>query len=257
MTPKEYILSTLEALKEPIVFEEVPSDKLEEAIYAKVTSKKFRKYKLGDDGVEITKNAIKLLVADNKPIRIFDMFGGNKLWRFEEAPDIDWAELFSFTYFAQWARLIASVYKPGVIYEYFSQDISVESLNNVPRSETDNYSKTMRAMLEFVKPYLPENIVFKYTRHYDLFENPDDYYKELEEAKQKLLKQNNGKYPEMTDVMKATTELNVKLKPGQADDPQWREKVEWEHQALFTTPTLHKVSSDPTKIWTCPTYYSD
>ncbi len=185
------------------------------------------------------------------------MFGGNKLWRFEEAPEIDWAELFSFTYFAQWARLIASVYKPGVIFEYFSQDISVERLNNVPRSETDKYSETFRSMLKFVKPYLPENIKFIYTRHYDLFKNPDDYYKEIEEAKQQLLKENNGKFPEMTESMKAATELNVKLKPEQDKDPQWKEKVEWEHQAIFITPTLKKVSDDPEKIWTCPTYYSD
>ncbi|HYK08779.1 MAG TPA: hypothetical protein VEW42_04755, partial [Candidatus Eisenbacteria bacterium] len=113
------------------------------------------------------------------------------------------------------------------------------------------------AMLEFVKPYLPENIVFKYTRHYDLFENPDDYYKEIEEAKKEILKQNNGRLPELTDVMKATTELNVKLKPGQDSDPLWREKVELQHQAIFITPTLKKASGDPTKIWTCPTYYSD
>src|SRR5260370_40029506 len=98
MKAQDYILSTLEALQKPIPFEEVTKDQLEKAIYAKVTSKKFRKYKLGADGVEITQEAIRLLVKENKPIRIFDMFGGNKLWRFEEAPEIDWAELFSFTY---------------------------------------------------------------------------------------------------------------------------------------------------------------
>lgn len=251
MSPKQYILSTLEALKEPVRMQDIGNKSIEDAIYEKVTSKKFRKYKLGDDGVEITKNAIKIFVKENKPVRIFDMFGGNKLWRFEEAPDIDWAEVFSFTYFAQWARLIASVWEPGVIYEYFSQDISVESLNNVPRSQTNRYSETMREFLTFAKPYLPENIEFRYTRHYDLFDNPDDYYKEIEEAKKEILKKNNGEFPKLTDVMRATTELNVKLKPGQDEDPLWREKVELEHQAIFITPTLHKVSADPAKILWC------
>lgn len=237
--------------------EDIGNTSLEDAIYAKVMSKKFRKLKPGDDCVRLTKEAIKLFVKDNKPVRIFEMFGGNKLWRFDEAPNIDWAELFSFTYFAQWARLIASVWEPGVIFEYFSQDISVESLNNVPRSETNQYSKTFKEMLKFVEPYLPENVKFIYTRHYDSFANPDDYYKELEEAKKELLKQNNGKYPEMSDAMKAATMLNVKLKQGQDTDPQWMEKVEWEHQAIFITPTLKKISDDPAKIWTCPTYYPD
>lgn len=257
MTPKDYILSTLEALKEPIQMEDIGNTPLEDAVYAKVMSKKFRKLKPHENCVKLTKEAIKLLIKENKPIRFLGMFGGNKLWRFEEAPEIDWAELFSFTYFAEWARLIASVYKPGVIFEYFSQDVSVESLNNVPRVETDRYSQTFRQMLKFVTPYLPENIKFIYTRHFELFKNPDDYYKELEEAKQKLLKQNNGKYPQMDEAMYAATELNVKLKPGQDKDRLWREKVELEHQAIFMTPTIKTVSNNPAKIWTCPTFFSD
>ncbi len=257
MTPKEYILSTLEALRAPVEMEDIGNIPLEDAIYAKVMSKKFRKLKPGEDAVRLTKNAIKLLVAQNKPIRIFEMFGGNKLWRFDEAPEIDWAELFSLTYFLQWARLIASVYKPGVIFEYFSQDISVMTLNNLPRQETDRYSETFVKLLKWIEPYLPANIKVKYTRHYDLFKNPDDYLFELEEAKAKVLKQNNGQLPKMTEAMKASTQLNVKLKPGQDKDPLWREKVELQHQAIFLTKTLRKISDDPEKIWTCPTYYSD
>lgn len=257
MTPKDYILSTLDELKTPVRMEDIGNTPLEEAIYTKVMSKKFRKYKPGDDCVRFTKDAIKILVKENKPIRIFEMFGGNKLWRFEEAPEIDWAELFSLTYFVQWAKLIASVYKPGVHFEYFSQDISVESLNNVPRSETDKYSETFRSLLKFFEPYLPSNVKVTYTRHYDSFKNPDDYYKELEEAKQEFLKKNNGRLPELTDAMKAATELNVRLKSGQDKDPEWREKVELQHQAIFETKTLKKISDSPDKIWTCPTYYPD
>jgi hypothetical protein len=257
MTAQDYILSTVEALKTPIKIENIGSTPLEDAIYAKVMSKKFRKLKPGEDAVRLTKNAIKLFIKENKPIRIFEMFGGNKLWCFDEAPEIDWAELFSLTYFMQWARLIASVYEPGVNFEYFSQDISVESLNNIPRFETDRYSETFRALLMWIKPYLPANVKVTYKRQYDLFKNPDDYYGELKEAKQQILTKNKGKLPELTDAMKAATELNVKLRPGQAEDPLWREKVELQHQAIYQTKTLRKVSDDPNKIWTCPTYYSD
>lgn len=71
------------------------------------------------------------------------------------------------------------------------------------------------------------------------------------------MKKNNGKLPELTEAKKASTELNVKLKLGQDKDPLWREKVELQHQAIFQTQTLRKVSDDPCKIWTSPTYYAD
>jgi len=257
MKAQDYIMSTVKALQEPIAFETVDPSKLEEAIYAKVMSKKFRKLKPGEDAVRITKNAIKLAVANNQPIRIFEMFGGNKLWRFEEAPEIDWAELFSLTYFIEWCRLISSVYKPGVIFEYYSQDVSVESLNNVPRSETNKYSETFRKLIKWIEPYLPSNIKIRYTRHYEHFDNPNDYLKELEIAKKEVLKKNKGKLPTLTPEMKAATELNVKLKPGQDDDPNWREQVELQHQAIFLTKTLREYSDNPDIIWTCPTFYSD
>ncbi len=55
MTPPEYILSTLEALKKPIQMENIGNTPLEDAIYGKVMSKKFRKLKAGDDAVRLTK----------------------------------------------------------------------------------------------------------------------------------------------------------------------------------------------------------
>lgn len=254
---QDYILSTIEALRVPIVPEDIGSTLLEKAIFAKVMSKKFRKLKAADEAVQIAKRAIHLAVAANKPIRIFQMFGGNKLWRFEEAPEIDWAELFSLVYFLQWCRSIASVYEPGVVFEYFSQDVSVERLNNVPRSETNRYSETFREMIKWIEPYLPPNIKIVYTRNYELFADPAQYDKEVEVAKQEILEKNGGQLPELTEAMKAATELNVKLKPGQDKDPEWREKVELEHQAIFQTKTLREYSDNPDILWTCPTYYAD
>lgn len=257
MTAQEYILSTVEALARPIERQQVSEDTLEAAVYARVMSKKFRKLKAGDECVELTKRAIHLCVQEGRPITIFEMFGGNKLWRFDEAPEIEWAELFSMTYFVEWMRYIASVYEPGVEFVYFSQDISVDRLNNIPRPETDIYSQQMMQLVDWIQPQLPVNIQFIYKRHLDLFHNPSDYDAEVEEAKKAVLAANNGKLPTLTEAMKATTELNVRLKPEQSNDPQWREKVELEHQAIFKTKTLQEPMNNPDKIWTCPTYYPD
>jgi len=43
-----------------------------------------------------------------------------------KAPEIDWAELFSLTYFLQWLKSIASVYEPGAYLEYYSEDVVLE-----------------------------------------------------------------------------------------------------------------------------------
>lgn len=256
MTAQEYIISTLEELAKPLPKEDIGERSVEDAIFTKLMSKKFRKLKADDEIVEVAKKAIQLAVREKKPITISILFGGNKLWRFEEAPEIDWAEFFSLIYFVQWMKSIASVYKPGARLDYYSQDISVESLNNVPRSETNKYSETFLAMLQWIAPYIPDNVQITYRRHLDEYDNLEDYYKELEEGKKIILADNHGRLPELDNAMKAATELNVKLKPGQNDDPSWREKVELEHQAIFKTKSLQPYLNDPYIIPACPTYYS-
>ncbi|MGI8419189.1 MAG: hypothetical protein ACR2LN_00935 [Candidatus Levyibacteriota bacterium] len=248
MTAQAYIIATIQQLTQPLPQEELGDTKLEDAIYAKVMSKKFRKFRIDELTIANTKKVIALAVKYNKPIIISQLFGGNKLWRFDEAPEIDWSELFSIIYLIHWMKSIASVYKPGAHLDFYSQDISIESLNNVPRSETKRYSETFKAMLDWLKPYIPKNVTVTYRRQADEYNNPDQYLKELEEAKAFLLKSSNGKLPQMNDKQKATTELNVKLRQGQADDPQWREKVELEHQAIFLTKSLLPYLKDPRLI---------
>jgi hypothetical protein len=47
----------------------------------------------------------------------------------------------------------------------------------------------------------------------------------------------------------------VRLKPGQDNDPQWREKVELVHQSIEATKTIERYFGDATYIQTCPTQY--
>jgi hypothetical protein len=256
MTTQEYIESRIKNLK--TVPDALLDSKLstEEQIRAKLMSKKFRKLKATlacESGVE---RAIKNAVKNNEPLVISFLFGGNKLWRLDEAPEIDWAELFSLFYYVDWLKTVTAVHMPGVVLDYYSQDISVETMNNVPRSETDKYSEGFRKMIEWVSPYLPAGVTVTYRRHFEEFKNPDDYYQELELGKQEILKENNGQLPKLSDEMGAATELNVKLKPDQDKDPEWREKVELEHQAIFRTKTLSdKYLNDQSIVFACPTNY--
>jgi hypothetical protein len=256
MTAQEYIVSTLQALAEPVQMENIGDTPLEEAIFAKVMSKKFRKLKADEETIRITRKAISFAVKNNQPVTVSFLFGGNKLWRFDEAPEIEWAELFSLIYFLRWMKSIASVYQPGVRLDYYSQSLNVEIMNNIPLAETEKYNKTFRAMLDWIKPYVSERITITYREYADEFQNHDDFVRELEIAKQDTLRANNGKLPELSDKQKAATEMNVRLLPGQDQDPLWREKVELIHQSIEATATFQRrYFDDVGLILACPTIY--
>lgn len=255
MNPRDYIIEKLEKLRESVAFETVPNDKLEDAIYAKVMSKKFRKVKADDQAVAVTKKAIHWSIENNKPVKVNVIFGGNKLWRLDESPEIDWAELFNVMYLLQWMKTIASVYEHGARLEYYSQDVVVENMNNIPKSETDQYSEGLRAMLDWIKQYLPDNVSVSYRRYGDEYDSEEEYLAELEDTKKKVLQELGGKLPVLSAEQKIATEMNVKLLPDQVDDPQWREKAEWIHQSIERTPTAERYINDPTMIPSCPTKY--
>lgn len=255
MTIEQYIQSELKQLTEPTQQEDIVNQKLEDAIYAKVMSKKFRKLKADDDLVGIAKEAIRIAVEKNAPLPINFVFGGNKLWRLDEAPEVDWAELFSLIYFLKWMKSIASVHKPGARIEYYSEDIVLEVLNNLPPSETDRYSSTFKELISWIHPYVPEGVTITYRRYAEDYASKDEFYEELEEAKKKVSDELNGQLPSLSKAQKIATELNVRPKPGQTDDPLWREKVELVHQAIERTTTVEKYFYDPQYIPACPTYY--
>lgn len=235
--------------------EDIGNTPIEDAIFAKVMSKKFRKVKADETAISITKKAISLAVKDNKPISINCIFGGNKLWRLDESPEIDWAELFNVIYMARWLKSIASVYKPGARLEYYSEDVVLEAMNNLPKEETDQYSETFRTMLNWIKRYLPKPISITYRRYAEDYAKYEDFLAELEAAKEKVFKELGNKLPSLDEHAREATEMNVRLLPGQVDDPLWREKVELIHKSIERTETMERYLADPQYIQSCPTYF--
>lgn len=253
MTAQEYLQNKLEELKRPEPLQAIKTDELEQLILAKVLSKKFRKNKADDTAIKLCEKAIHYAIKNKKPVKIGLLFGGYKLWRFDEAPEVDWAELLNLIYFTRWMKTIASVYEYGVKFEYYSQDVSIERLNNIPRSETDRYSETFRELLDWFKQYLPERVTFNYRRQAEEYSDINEYDTEIEKAKAKMFADNGNKLPNLSETQKLATELNVRPRSDQTNDPQWREKVELEHQAIFTTETLTPYLIDETIIPTCST----
>lgn len=229
LKPDQYIQQQLEKLTE-LVTVNVADNELVETIVGKILSKKFRKYAVGD---EFRQHLLKLVheaVENKKPINMVWVFGGYKLWRIPTSPNVDWAELFSMIYFARYAKSIAEVYKPGVVFDFYSDDVIVSRMDNIPQKDIDAYQESFCSLLEFVKPYLPKGVEFVYNRVADQYAE-GEFDKELEQNITKLRNDLPGGLPAMDEVRRALVELNVKLTPGQDQDPQWREKVLLIHDA--------------------------
>lgn len=231
MTAQEYIQSKLDDLKKPLGLVKPSSEEgLVESIYKAFTSKKFRKYALGPEHAEHIKNSIALNVKNNEPIKATLVFGGYKLWRLEESPEADWAELFSFIYYTNWMKPVCEIYEPGVWFDFFSDDVIVPKMNNVSPNDTKVYQESFKKLLTFIKPNQPKNLNMTLNRVGDQYENYEEFEADLE--KQIDILNANG-LPELNDPDRAAVELNVKTTPGQIKDPQWREKVQLIHLAYM------------------------
>lgn len=224
MTAKDYILSRLKELKTPAVLTRNPGETDKDFVVRALLSKHFRKYAVTPEYKDQIINSVEASFAKNEPIKPVFVFGGYKLWRLDEAPRADWAELFSLIYFTNWLKPILAVYKPGVWFDFYSDDVILEPMDNVSKKETGDYITSFRQLLEFIKPFLPQNLSFTLNRVGDQYKSEADFKKELEESVDKTKKELHG-LPKLSSEQIALVDLNVRLKPGQKNDPQWREKV--------------------------------
>lgn len=224
MTPKDYILEKLERLKAPAAAKEaLPPEGLAAFIIEAVLSKKFRKYSITGAFQSHLHRAVALNIQRNEPIKFAWPFGAYKLWRLEEAPEADWAELFSLIYFSNWVRPIAEHYGPGVWFDFSSDEVIVEKMNNIPQSDTQAYARSFLGLIDFMEKFLPKNVRFTLTPVRSRY-TPEEFEAEFAEKMGKMQKERNGQWPEVSEADKRTIELNVKLNPGQDSDSLWREK---------------------------------
>jgi len=250
MTAQEYLESKLNDLKMPLGFK-VPADKekLAEAIFKIVMSKKFRKYSANSELVEHIKNAIRVNIEDNKPINLTFLHGAYKLWRLEESPEVDWAELFSLAYYTNWLRPICEIYEPGVWFDFFVDDLIVPKIDNIDIKDIETYINSYQKLIDSLKAYQPPNFKMTITRVGDQFESPAAFDASLEKNVQKLQSTLPGGLPKLDERQLAMVELNVKTNADQLKDPKWREKVHLIHDGYMATkaePGYHK--NRPEKI---------
>jgi hypothetical protein len=199
-------------------------------IYKKLTSKKFRKWSIDDDSKKRVKEAIKINLEKNEPIKFTYPFGGYKLWRIPTSPEVDWAEFLMISYHCQYLASILQVYKPGVEFVFSSDDLIIERMNNVSKDDTDAYFNSFVALLKEFSKYFPGNMKMEIKRVSDLYENEEELESEITSHFKKL----KNDYPNMDknrkEAMFRTSELNFNFK-GKEDlaglsEEEKRKKIE-------------------------------
>jgi hypothetical protein len=249
MTPKEFIAEKLEQLKKRLGLLPPQNTALLEAeILRLLLSKKFRKYSANDELIKHCKQAISIQVEKKEPINITFLHGAYKLWRLDESPYVDWAELFSLMYYTNWVKGICEIYEPGVWFDFFVDDLIIPKLDNVPMSDIEDYLSSYNDLLVFLKQYQPANLKMTITTVGSRFESPRKFDEVLEQKLVELKEKSGGKLPELTDSQKAMVELNTKATPEQEADPQWREKIYELHNAYMATKRAPGYHFRPEKI---------
>ncbi len=168
-----YLLSTED--KKIIQFEGINT-----YIYRKVTSGKFRKTSIDPDSQIRVKEAIKLNVENNAPIKFTYPFGGYKTWRVPSYPAVDWAEFMTISYVLRFIAPVSTAYSPGVEIYFSSDDVVIELIDNYPRKALDAYVNSFNKLLGNFKNYLPTNVKLVLKQVVPDYYDKDTYTAELE-----------------------------------------------------------------------------
>ena len=256
MTAQDYIQSKLNELKQPLSIQK-PTDKNElvDSIFNALMSKKFRKYSASDELKKQVKNALTINVDKNEPINITFLHGAYKLWRLEETPEADWAELFSLMFYSSWVKPICEIYEPGVWFDFFVDDYIITRLDNIPKEDVQSYIDSYQSLIDFLKPYQASNLRMTITTVGRQFPSEEAFDKSLQSNLEKLTQVTPGGLPELNDAQRAMVELNTKPTNEQLEDPKWKEKVYHLHNAYMATkaePGYHKGRPEKIMAFTQP-----
>lgn len=228
------------------------SGDLVDQIYKCLMSSKFRRKAVCDSLKQRIREAIIYNVERNQPINITFLQGCYKLWRFEECPEADWAELFALMYYATWVRSILSIYQPGVIFDFYVDDLIMEKISNYRKDEILAYQYSFQKVMDFVMLYCPNNLHYKITTVSSQYPNEKDFWNELEIAVANWEKPVNIKLDKST---KAMIDLNYRPIPNEKHNIYWREEIMCIHDAHSAMKKRLKYREANGKILAMPQHY--
>ena len=162
---------------------------------SRLLSAKYSGSKQSDFMIELTLDKLIYSFENNKPIVFIFGFGGYKNNNSPSYPEVDYSELFHMKYMTEFLWPLITTYKNGVIFEYESEEISIQ-FNNVPQETTDRYTATFKKLLNYFKKKIKEQngvdldyrlvIARDMYKPEDLYQKMKDYYPSMEEEFNKL-----------------------------------------------------------------------
>lgn len=148
-------------------------------LFAKLSSKKFRKYKLEPTVIDRINLSLQTAISSCQPIPVIFFQGGYKLWRFPSSPNPDWAEFFNLAYVISYIAPLAAAYKPGVDLTYYFHTLLMEKHDNLTTAEIKSYMDNMTYLFQKFRQHLPHNIKLNILKDSDFYSR-DEYSKALD-----------------------------------------------------------------------------
>lgn len=194
----------------------IKEDNVEQLVFSRLASKKFRKWKLADTCVTKTKIAIKKSISNQEPIHAVYFQGGYKLWRLPSSPEADWAEFFNISFVIEYLAPIAKAYKPGVDLVYYVHTLLMEKHDNLTTQEIEKYIGSLQMLVNEFCNYLPSNFTIKIVKDADIYPR-EEYFRKLEDGVEKAKEQYSALSKEKKDNYSRMGRLNIK----------WHGKEDW------------------------------
>lgn len=223
-----------------------------DAIFRILKTRKFRKYAINDKLICVIKEAISYDVENRLPINITFLQGCYKLWRLDEAPEVDWAELFAVEYYVQWVKSILAIYEPGVILDFYVDDLIMERISNYSRAEIIVYKNSFQKVLDLVKSFCPKNISFRITTVSSQFDSEQDFWSALDNA----IELNKDKPINISESLKRTLLLNYRPINGKALDEEQMRDIIMTHNVHSELTRRLAYRKMPGKILAMPHHYN-
>lgn len=248
---ENFIYSELQNLSQ-IEYKVLPQN-IENEIFKLLKTKKFRKYSASDSLLKRVQEAIAYNVSKDEPINITFLQGCYKLWRLEESPEVDWAELFSLMHYTKWVKPILSFYKPGVVFDFYLDDLIMERISNYRRDEILSYQHSFQKVMNFIMSYCSENLLYRMTTVSSRFTDENDFWNKLNIAIEKREKPIN--FISNESIIKMI-DLNYRPIPDENLDLFWREELMRIHDAHSAMEERLKYREENGKILAMPSHYS-
>lgn len=149
---------------------------------SRLLSAKFSGSKQSDNMILLLMDKLIYCFENKRPIIFVFGFGGYKNYNSPSFPEVDYSELFHMKYVTEFLWPIIATYKYGVMFEYESEEISIQ-FNNVPQETTNKYTISFKKLLDyFVNKVEEQNGVkldYKLVIARDMYD-PKDLYKKME-----------------------------------------------------------------------------